>query len=404
MKSNRAVRDKVADWVSASQMNVDPYPTFKRIREEGPVMWVPHMDRHFITSYAAGVKVEDEPENFTAYEPAANSTMLRTMRGRPMNRKDDPEHMVDRKEIVPFLKPRAIKEKWTEIFIRTTERFLGELIEAGPGSNFMTEFAGPFSAENLREILGFPNATHEDVQRWSKDLVDGIGNVTGDESVWARAERTNDEIDEAIREIAPGVTGNPDGTVISGLLNSGLPMENVLANVKLTISGGMNEPQNIVAAAIWALLTHPEQKALVDSGQVNYQQVFDETLRWETPINMFPRTVTRDMEFFGAQLREGDKVSVFTGAANHDPAVFERPEEFDLTRPKKPHFAFGRGTHICAGMWVAKAMVGTVALPMIFERLKGLGVSEERETKVRGWVFRGLVDLPLTWTGTNQGN
>lgn len=404
MDSAVADRDKVADWVDVNELQIDPYPTFERIRREGPVMWVPSMNRHFITSYDAAVRVEDEPETFTAYEPPKNSTMLRTMRGRPMNRKDDPDHMVDRKEMIPQLKPRAIKNLWTEAFEKSSDRFLDELIDEGPGANFLSAFAGPYAADNLRQMLGFPNITHVDMKRWSRDLVDGIGNVTDDPEVWARAERTNDEIESAIEEVAPRLRSEPDGTILSGLLNSGLPLENVLANVKLTISGGMNEPQNVVAAATWALLMHPEQRAHVDDGSVSYLDVFDETLRWETPINMFPRTVTHDLEFFGAHLRAGDKVSVFTGAANHDPAVFERPEEFDLKRRKLPHFAFGRGTHICAGMWVAKAMVATVALPKIFRRFKGLAVSPERETVVRGWVFRGLEDLPLTWTSAVRSN
>lgn len=399
-----AERDRVADWVSVEELDINPYPTFDRLRSEGPVMWSPSLGRHLVASYDAGVRVEEEPETFTAFEPEGRSTMLRTMRGRPMNRKDDPEHLEDRRATVPHFKPQAIKRLWNQVFEQTSDRFLDALIDAGPEANFMTEFAGPFAADNLRQIIGFPNITHVDMKRWSKDLVDGIGNVTDDPGVWARCERTNDEIDQAIDELRASRLAEPDGTLLSGLLASGLPEENVLANIKLTISGGMNEPQNVVGAGVWALLGHPAQRALVDEGDYDYQAVFDETLRWETPIGMFPRTVTRDTEFFGAQLRGGDKVSVLTGAANHDPDVFERPAEFDLTRPKKPHFAFGRGTHMCAGMWVAKASVGAVALPKIFRRLGGLAVSDVREPYVRGWVFRGLKDLPLTWTSARRSS
>lgn len=393
-----ADREKVADWVTVDDLNTNPYPIYDRIRSAGPVMWVPAMSRHLVASYEAAVRVEREPQNFTAHEPDGNSTMLRTMRGRPMNRKDDPEHMADRKVEVAQLKPKAIREVWTTVFERSADKFLDALIDAGPGANFMTSFAGPYAADILRQIVGFPNATHQDVKRWSKDLVDGIGNVTDDPSVWARCERTNDEIERAVSELVPQLKRSPAPTVLSTLLNSGLPMDNVLANIKLTISGGMNEPQNIVAAGVYALLRDARQHELVSSGQYGYADVFEETLRWETPIGMFPRTVTRDMEFFGAQLREGDKISVLTGAANHDPTVFERPADFDLQRDKHPHFGFGGGTHMCAGMWIARAAVGTVALPRIFRRFEGLALSPEREPYVRGWVFRGLVDLLLTWT------
>lgn len=404
MDSVVSERSKVADWVDLKELETDPYPTYARIRSEGPVMWVPKLQRHFITSHPAAVRVEDDPDTFTAWEPEGNSTMLRTMRGRPMNRKDDPEHNVDRQAVVPHLKPRAIKQLWTQVFEETSDAFLDDLIDAGPDANFMTTFAGPYAADNLRRILGFANITHHDMKRWSRDLVDGIGNVTDDPDVWARTERTNDEIEAAVEELVPRLTAEPDGSMLSGLIEMGFPTDSLLANVKLTISGGMNEPQNVVAAAVWALLTHPEQRALVADGSVTFQSVFDEAVRWETPIGMFPRTVTRDTEFYGAELREGDKVSVLTGAANHDPDVFERPEQFDLTRPKMPHFSFGGGTHMCAGMWVAKAMVGSVALPKIFRRFEGLALSTAREPQIRGWVFRGLDDLPLTWSGATRSN
>ncbi|MEO7125522.1 MAG: cytochrome P450 [Nakamurella sp.] len=395
-------RNKGADWVSVEQLGIDPYPTYDRLRHEGPVMWVPTLGRHVTASYAAAVGVEDDPETFTAWEPDGHSTMLRTMQGRPMNRKDDPGHLADRQVEVPPLRPRAIKRTWLDVFDRTSDRFINDFVAAGPNANFMTHFAGPYAADNLRQIIGFPNVDHSDVKRWSRDLVDGIGNVTDDPAIWARTERTNAEIDAAIAEMIPYYRENADDTLLSGFLHSELPMESIVANIKLTISGGMNEPQNVVASAVHALLTLPEQRALVDSGTYDFAAVFDEAVRWKTPIGMFPRTVTRDTEYFGAHLRSGDKISVLTGAANRDGAVFERPAEFDLARPKHPHFSFGSGTHMCAGMWVAKASVGQVALPKLFRRLAGLALSKAREPEEYGWVFRGLTDLPLTWTSVKE--
>lgn len=403
MANTNIARSKIADWVDVGELSVNPYPIYERLRREGPVMWVPTLNRHVTASYDSANGVEADPDTFTAWEPEDKSTMVRTMHGRPMNRKDDPEHHADRRVENPPLKPRAIKRTWLQVFDETTDRFLDEWIEAGPGANFMTHFAGPFAAENLRRIIGFQNIHHSDLKRWSKDLVDGIGNVTNDPAVWERTERSNAEIDAAIDEVLPYYRANADDTLLSGFLHSDLSMETIVANIKLTISGGMNEPQNVVGAGVYALVTHPEQRALVESGKHDYVDVFNEALRWETPIGMFPRTVTRDIEYFGAQLFTDDKISVITGAANHDEAIFERPSEFDLTRPKhKPHFSFGAGAHICAGMWVAKAMVGQVALPKIFQRLGGLALADDREPEIRGWVFRGLTDLPISWSTVNR--
>lgn len=389
--------NKVAAWLDPKLLPVDPYPIYDRLRAEGPVMWVPPLKRHLAASFDAVMAIEHDLDTFTAHEPTETSLNVRSTRVRSVARKDDPEHMNDRRPLVQNLKPKAVKELWTRIFEQTSDRYLDELIDAGPGSNFMEVFARPFAADNLRQVLGYPNATWQDVARWSTDLCDGIGNVHDDSEVWARCERTNDEIEQATKELVPRLKREPDGSVLSVLLQSDVPYDTSVANVKLSISGGINEPKNIVAAAIYALILDPEQRALIDDGTYSCPDLFEETLRWESPLGLFSRTVKRDTEFFGADLFQGDTISLLTGAANHDPAVFENPAKFDLRRPRKPHFGFGTGTHMCAGMWVARGSVGGVALPKIFRRFRGLKLAAGKEAKRSGWVFHGLDEFPLAW-------
>lgn len=172
-------------------------------------------------------------------------------------------------------------------------------------------------------------------------------------------------------------------------------MERIRANIRLAISGGQNEPRDAIAGAAAALLANPEQLEMVLRGEVGFDQVFAEYVRWMSPIGMSPRRVAQSYEYDGVRFEPEDRVFFMFGAANRDPAVFDAPERFDITRDASAHIAFGAGPHFCAGAWASKALVAGVALPMVFERLKGLRLSGE--VKYAGWAFRGPKEVAVEW-------
>jgi cytochrome P450 len=135
-----------------------------------------------------------------------------------------------------------------------------------------------------------------------------------------------------------------------------------------------------------------------------YSIVFDEAARWVAPIGMYPRQTTREACLDGVVLPKGAHLGVVVGAANRDPFVFDDPDVFDITREKKPHQAFGGGTHFCAGAWVARASVAGVALPALFDRIPMMQLDAgRRPARQEGWVFRGMTSLPVVWNGSTGG-
>jgi len=183
----------------------------------------------------------------------------------------------------------------------------------------------------------------------------------------------------------------------SAFVNSGLSHEAVAANVKLTISGGMNEPQHMVTAIVWALSNHEDQRARVLADPALWPTVFDEAVRWVSPIGMYPRETTRATVLAGTALPERASIGVVVGAANRDPQAFDRPDAFDIARPKQPHLGFGAGVHLCAGHWAARISIGEIAVPLAYQAFPGLRTDPRREEEWDGWVFRGLTALPVTW-------
>ncbi len=173
------------------------------------------------------------------------------------------------------------------------------------------------------------------------------------------------------------------------LLSAGQPIESVRANVKLAISGGQNEPRDAISGTIWALLTHPDQLALVRGGKARWIDVFEEYARWIAPIGMSPRRVARPWSYRGVDFEPEDRVFLMFGSANRDEACFADPDRFDITRDTQKSIAFGAGPHYCAGAFASRAMVADVALPGIFARLKGLRLDAAEPVRIGGWAFRG---------------
>jgi cytochrome P450 len=382
-----------ADWVTIPELYADPYPIYQRLRATAPIHWVPAVDRYLVIDHHACHTIELDQERFSADE--TGSLMKRAM-GHSMLRKDDPEHDVERKAYGGVLRPNAIKQHWNAVFERNAETYLTRLRAAGSGADLVTEFAAPYAAENLRVVLGFRNATGDDLQRWSQTLIDGTGNYADDPDVWAAAERSSQEVDAAVDEMLPYLRRNPDASLLSVLAGGSMPLEAMRANLKMTIGGGLNEPRDAIATTMWALLSHPDQLARVLAGD-RWSDAFEESIRWVAPISMYPRQATRDTELDGMLVPRGARLGVVVGAANRDPAVFPDPESYDIDRPRKPHLAFGGGNHFCAGAWVARASVVRVALPRLFAEFPGLRLDPARPAAVGGWVFRGVLSLPVLW-------
>lgn len=386
------------EWIDPEELLADPYPAYERLRREAPVAYVPALRRYLVTTFRECFDIEMDQETFSAHEDAERSTMIRSM-GRSMLRKDDPEHKADRNVMAPSLRPRAIKNTWAEVFTRNAERHIRKLRELGPGADLFHHFAVPYAADNLSALIGFQDVDAYTMMDWSHTLIAGIGNVRDDEQVWEQTARVTAEIDVAIDEAIAAAHGEPDTSIISSILRAPHPVadEDLRSNVRLAISGGMNEPSHVIASAVWSLTTHPAQRALVVNSERTWGDVFEETARFQSPVGMYPRRVTRDTELRGVAIPAGATVAVVVASANRDEEQFSAPDSFDLSREKTTHLAFGNGTHICVGNWAARSMVGDIALPMLYEALPGLAVIDPGTVPFRGWVFRGPAELPVTW-------
>jgi 2-hydroxy-5-methyl-1-naphthoate 7-hydroxylase len=182
--------------------------------------------------------------------------------------------------------------------------------------------------------------------------------------------------------------------------------ESELADTIFAILGAGSETTiNFFDNAITALLTHPEQRELVTSGRVSWDEVIDETLRVESPLANLPlRYAAQDIELDGVTIPKGDPILVNYAAIGRDPALHgQSASDFDVTRENKTHMSFGYGPHFCLGASIAR-MVATIGLSSLFERFPGLTLAVPREElrPLPTFIMNGHQALPVRLTAGNS--
>lgn len=386
-----------AGEIGLEELSANPYPAYRRLRDQG-VVWVESVGRWLVARWDDVDSIERKPERFTAME--RDSLQTRVM-GRTMLRLDGDAHMRLRRAAQGPLGPRAVESHWLPIFRGFAEEIIDGFAERGH-ADLMSELAGPFAARCLGAVLGLADLTDDRLQFWSQALMDGTANYGDDPDVWARSDLAAAEIDAAVDAAIDRVRAAPDASVISAMLGSEgdgekLSAAEVRANVKLMIGGGLNEPRDGIGVMLWGLLTHPDQLRLVLDDPSLWPRATEEALRWISPLAMFPREVAEPVQLSNTELEPGARLGLLVGSANRDERHWERPDEFDLTRPKRRNLAFGAGAHFCLGVWMSRHGIGGAVLPTLFRRLPGLTLDLDQPPEIRGWVFRGPTRLPVRW-------
>ena len=371
----------------------DPYPALAAMRREAPICVVPQLGSTLLTRRDDIFVSEKRIDVFSSDQPAG--LMVKLM-GHNMMRKDGDAHMAERSIFFPAVSPKAVRAHWRGEFQQHADRILDALAPKG-GGDLLADFALALSGECLKSVTGLTNITYAEMDAWSQGMIDGIANYTGDAAIEARCNAATAGIDAAIDDMLPVVRKTPNHSLLSVMIHGGMPEANVRHNIKLTISGGQNEPRKAIAGTIWALLTHSNEFARVRAGQVSWLAVFEEFARWVSPIGMSPRRIAKAATVNGVDFAPEDRVFLMFGSANRDEAHFENADKFDLTRDTAKSIAFGAGPHFCAGAAASRAMIADVALPSVFARLKGLRLDEREPVRIGGWAFRGLFNLPVTW-------
>ncbi|MBY4891818.1 cytochrome P450 [Rhodobacteraceae bacterium N5(2021)] len=379
--------------ISLDQLDRDPYPIYRRLRAQSPVLRVQSANRTLLTKAADTKYVKDHPEIFSSDDP--NTPMQRAFNAHTLMRKDGEEHLRERMAMAPAFNPRVIKGEWMPAYSDIADEYLDRLPK-GEVVDLHKLLSGPYAARGLAVLLGIPEATDEEMQRWSQILIDGSGNFGWRPEPFEHSDQANAEMNALFDRVSVAHRANPNSSALSVMVNSDdpIPESQIYANIKIAIGGGINEPRDALSTILYGLLTNPDQLEEVKRTD-NWSGAFEEGVRWVAPIQASSRLVKEDTEIRGYVIPKGDTVMTIQASSNRDEEIYGDGEFYDVYREKKPHQAFGNGPHFCQGTHVARRAIADIMLPKLFERFPNMDLPDPSVVEWRGFGFRGPINLPV---------
>ena len=383
----------IDDTITLADLTNDPFPIYRRLRRDAPVVRVASMGRTLVTRAADTKYVKDNPKLFSSDDP--KTPMTRAFQAHTLMRKDGADHMRERMAMAPAFAPKVIKEEWVPAYERIAEEYVARLPH-GEVVDLFPMLAGPYAAHGLAVLLGMEEATDTQMQRWSQTLIDGAGNFGLRDDLFAASDAANAEMNALLDTARERHLVTPNSSAYSVMLNAHDPIEmsQIYANIKIAIGGGINEPRDALLTILCGLLSNPDQLAEVKR-KGDWDKAFEEGIRWVAPISASGRVTTQDTEIRGHLIPKGETVMTIQASANRDEEIHADGEDFNVYRAASTHQSFGNGPHFCQGTHVARRAVGQVMLPMLFDRFPNMRIPEPTDVIWSGFAFRGPVQMPV---------
>jgi cytochrome P450 len=384
----------------------DPYPLYRRLREEDPVHWDPFLHAWVVTRYPDVITVlhrfraarTPAPERLEELGMGELSPIAAVM-VKQMLFLDQPEHGRVRRLASAAFTPRRVA-RLREHIRQITETLVDNLV--GRGSfDVMAELANPLPAIVTAEMLGVPTADHVLLKGWSQDFAEMLGNFQHNPG---RAAKVLASVEAMVAYFGAAVASEAT-TPTEGLINAMVTAEvdgdrftaeEIVANVIVTMVGGQETTTNLIGNGLLTLLRRPEDLERLRAEPGLMPSAVEELLRYESPSQHTARLAPAGAVLGETAIAEGDAVIAVMGAANRDPERFADPDHVDLARPDNRHVAFGWAGHFCFGAPLAR-IEGQLAFETLLSRFDEIALAPGEEIQWRPNLgLRGLNTLTVT--------
>lgn len=392
----------------------DPYPTYRRLREESPVH-----DRTFVRPDGSEFRVfvlsrwEDciqvlRDPRFTAAknidfipvrpeggEPDDQHPLVRVYNGMMLFR-DPPHHTRLRNLVNKAFTSRTVRALRPRIE-RLVDGFLARGARDG-GMDLIADLAVPLPIVVIAELLGVPPEDQERLKVWSDHtamLLDG----TLREEHLAVAVPSFLELVEYLGAVVEARRSAPRDDLISGLVaaqeqGDALSDDEILGTCVLVLGAGHETTTNLIGNGMLALLRDPESLQRLSREPELLPSAVEELLRYDSPVQVTSRTPNEPVEIAGHHIPAGIEVNTLIGSANRDPAHFADPDRLVLGRSDNRHLSFGHGAHFCLGAPLAR-LEGQLAIGALVRRYPGMKLERDEPPRRPGFVLRGRTALPV---------
>jgi cytochrome P450 len=377
----------------------DPYPYYKRLRDEAPLYRNDELNFWALTRHA---DVHTGFRNSTALSNRLGVSLdpisrtpeaYRTMSFLAM---DDPAHLRQRTLVSKGFTPRRIRELESRV-VELTRSHLDTALQ-NDSFDYITEFAGKLPMDVISELVGVPTQDRDHLRTLADTVMhreDGVTDVPQSAMVAAM------DLLVYYADMVKQRRRTPQDDLTSALLEAEidgdrLGDDEIMAFLFLMVVAGNETTTKLLGNAMYWAGVNPEQLGGVLADHSRIPLWVEETLRYDTSSQILARLVVEDIEFYGTTLHEGDTLLLMPGSAHRDERVFDEPDEFRIGRDiGSKLLSFGSGAHFCLGAHLAR-MEARVALTELFERIRGYEVDEAGALRVHSSSVRGFAHLPIT--------
>lgn len=372
---------------------VDPYPMFRRLRDEMPLYYNEQFDFYALSRFADVNAAAVDHQTFSS----ARGNILELIKANMdvpsglLVMEDPPRHDIHRRLLSRMFTPRKIGE--LEDTIRQyCARSLDPLV-GSTGFDFIADLGAQMPMRVISKLLGIPEENQEAIRDHSNSHMvtdsgapmeiasDGFddGSIFVDYIEW----RSKNPSDDIVTELLNVEFTDEDGVVRR------LRRDELLMYVSVVAAAGNETTTRLIGWAAKVLAEHPDQRRELVADPSLIPKAVEELLRFEPPAPFFARYVTRDVEHYGQSVPGGSVMILLAGAANRDERQFPDPDVFDIHRDVRSHLALGVGTHYCIGSALAR-LEGRVAIEETLKRFPEWDIDlpnakMSSTSTVRGW-------------------
>ena len=388
----------------------DPYPTYARLHEEGPLHYLDVDGKWALWSLVghAECSAAAKDPRFSAkraqqmllslpLSSQSEFSELARMMGLWLIFMDPPEHTRLRKLLNKGFSPAAVEGLRPQVEA-IVDRMLKPL-QHGSEIELMREFANPMPVRIILEMLGIPQELRDTFVDWSRAIAVFRGSPDRTVEQARAAQDALIALTDFFRKTVAERRRNKGTDLISLLIDieeegEVLTEEELYAQCIALLFAGHETTRNPIGNGMYTLLRHPEETGELREKPEMIRTAVEEILRYESPVQFTARVLKEDVEVCGQRVPKKWSMLCMLGAANRDPKRFKEPDQLDLKRLNNQHLAFSAGPHACIGSQLAR-LEGQIALLNLVQRFPKMKLSGPRPTWASTFGFRGLKSLPV---------
>ena len=375
----------------------DPYPALKKLREVGAPFWHEETSMFLAAGFkdaSAVLRNRTLGRIFDPKTPESKWESFNWLHSDSILDSEPPKHTRLRSLVMKAFNPKKIEGLRPEIE-RITASLLDEAAkkhEAQGHFDLIADFAEPLPVKVIAHLLGFPEKDEHLLRPWSQAIVK-MYEVSPSIADQEAAQLASDEFAAYVHELMLERQTNPGTDLVSELAavreeGEKLNTHELIATCVLLLNAGHEASVNGFGNGMVAALENKTQMAKLNADPDGLAlTAVDEFLRFDAPLHLFERTATEDTVIGGVTIKKGQKIASLLGSANRDSAMFENPDELDLSRHPNPHIGFGAGIHFCIGAPLARIEM-SVSLPALIKRFGNLELAE-KPLRRQSFVLRG---------------